>query len=42
LARHVQLDAILRGDVDLLDLMKLNALMDAREAAEAQASRKTQ
>ncbi|ADP15406.1 hypothetical protein AXYL_02077 [Achromobacter xylosoxidans A8] len=42
LAGHVSLDAIRRGEVDLLDLMKLNALMDAQDAARAHASRKTQ
>jgi len=28
------------GHVDLLDIMKLNALMDARDAAQEQANRK--
>jgi DNA-binding protein YbaB len=40
LARHVSLDAVKRGDVDLLDILKLNALMDAQEAAQAAAQRK--
>ncbi|MGE8672103.1 MULTISPECIES: hypothetical protein [Achromobacter] len=40
LARHVSLDAVKRGDVDLLDIMKLNALMDAQAAAQAAAENK--
>jgi len=40
LARHVSLDAVKRGDVDLLDILKLNALMDAQEAAQAAAENK--
>lgn len=42
LAGHVSLDAVRRAEVDLLDLMKLNALMDAQDAARSHASRKTQ
>jgi len=40
LARHVSLDAVKRGDVDLLDILKLNALMDAQEASQAASQRK--
>jgi len=40
LARHVSLDAVKRGDVDLLDILKLNALMDAQEAAQAASQKK--
>jgi len=40
LARHVSLDAVKRGDVDLLDILKLNALMDAQGAAQAATQRK--
>jgi len=40
LARHLSLDAVKRGDVDLLDILKLNALMDAQEAAQAASQRK--
>ncbi|MFY0477098.1 hypothetical protein [Achromobacter marplatensis] len=40
LARHVSLDAVKRGDIDLLDILKLNALMDAQEAARTAAERK--
>jgi len=41
-ARLVSPDAVRRGEVDLLDLMKMNALMDAQDAAQAHASRKSQ
>jgi hypothetical protein len=34
------LDAVKRGDVDLLDILKLNALMDAQEAAQSASERK--
>ncbi|MDR6600916.1 MULTISPECIES: hypothetical protein [Achromobacter] len=40
LARYVSLDAVKRGDVDLLDILKLNALMDAQQAAQAAADNK--
>ncbi|GAB1827411.1 hypothetical protein MyNCGM70_02750 [Achromobacter xylosoxidans] len=40
LAGHISLDAVRQGHVDLLDILKLNALMDAQEAQQAQANRK--
>jgi hypothetical protein len=40
LAGLVTMTEVNTGVVDLLDLMKLNALLDAREAAEAAASKK--
>lgn len=40
LARHVSLDAAKRGDIDLLDILKLNALMNAQQAAQAAADNK--
>jgi hypothetical protein len=40
LAGHVTIDAVNRGDVTLDHLLKLNALMDAQQAAEEAASKK--
>lgn len=40
LAGHVTLEAVNCGRVSLLDLLKLNALMDAQEAAEDEAAKK--
>lgn len=41
MAGHVRLGEIRTGAVDLADLLKLNALMDAQEAAQERAARKT-
>ena len=34
LAGKVSLDAVKRGDVDIIDLLKINALLDMQAAAE--------
>lgn len=41
MAGHVTMTEVNQGTVDLMDLIKINALIDAREAAEAAASKKT-
>ncbi len=40
MAGHISLAEVRGGAVDLVDLLKINALMDAREAAEDAAARK--
>lgn len=40
MAGYVTIDAVNRAEVSLGDLIKLNGLMDAQQAAEAEAMRK--
>ncbi|WIA62313.1 hypothetical protein [Stenotrophomonas sp. BIO128-Bstrain] len=41
MAGHVTMTEVNQGSVDLMDLIKINALIDAREAAEAAAAKTT-
>jgi hypothetical protein len=41
MAGHVTIEAVNAGLVDLTDILKINALMDAQDAAEAKPSKGT-